>query len=66
MPATNRVYWQTKIAENQRRDADQTARLERAGWTVLRAWEHEDPEAVAARIMETLRHRELIDVALLN
>jgi DNA mismatch endonuclease (patch repair protein) len=54
---TNRHYWKGKIEENRRRDADQTLRLRRAGWTVLRAWEHEDPETVVARILEALDRR---------
>jgi DNA mismatch endonuclease (patch repair protein) len=57
-PATNRGYWQPKIEENRRRDTDQTSRLECSGWTVLRAWEHEDPEAVAARVLEELQRRD--------
>jgi DNA mismatch endonuclease, patch repair protein len=54
MPATNRSYWKPKIEENKRRDAQQTARLQRSGWRVLRAWEHEDPAAVTERVIATL------------
>ena len=46
-PATNSEYWADKIARNVERDAETTAYLRRAGWTVLRFWEHEDPESVA-------------------
>ena len=49
-PATNAGYWAAKIAGNISRDAETTKHLERAGWTVLRFWEHEDPEAVADRV----------------
>jgi DNA mismatch endonuclease (patch repair protein) len=49
-PGTNAAYWERKIGGNVARDARITAALEAAGWTVLRAWEHEDPEAVAGRI----------------
>ncbi|WP_219717591.1 very short patch repair endonuclease [Zhihengliuella halotolerans] len=31
-----------------------TALLEAAGWSVLRFWEHEDPDDVAARIVAVL------------
>lgn len=34
----------------QARDADTTARLTVAGWTVLCAWEHDDADEVVARI----------------
>ena len=34
------------LLETFRRDADTTERLEAAGWTVVRAWEHEDPVEV--------------------
>ncbi len=46
----NAEYWSTKIARNRARDADTNLRLEAAGWTVLRAWEHEDPIEVADRV----------------
>ncbi len=53
-PVANRAYWEPKIEENRKRDAEQTARLERAGWRVLRAWEHEDPDEVADRVVAAL------------
>ena len=49
-PATNSEYWADKIARNVERDAETTDRLQQAGWTVLRFWEHEDPEAVADQV----------------
>lgn len=57
-PKKNANYWDAKIARNQERDADQTERLVGAGWTVIRAWEHEDPSAVAERIAHALRVRD--------
>lgn len=51
--ATNRRYWDEKIAANQERDARITAALEVDGWTVLRFWEHEDPDG-AARLINAL------------
>jgi len=48
--ATNVVYWKDKIAANRERDARNTAHLEAVGWTVIRAWAHEDPEDVADRV----------------
>lgn len=46
----NAEYWVPKISGNVERDARHTALLEEAGWTVLRFWEHESPEAVADTI----------------
>lgn len=54
-PATNRKYWADKIARNIERDAETTAYLQQAGWTVLRFWEHEDAESVADRVQESVR-----------
>lgn len=51
----NAWYWPEKIARNQRRDADTNARLEDAGWTVIRVWEHEPPGTAAQRIAEAVR-----------
>ena len=49
-PRTHTGYWAPKIAANRARDADSTSRLAADGWTVLRFWEHEDPDMVAARV----------------
>jgi DNA mismatch endonuclease (patch repair protein) len=46
----NASYWGPKIARNQERDAEQTARLESAGWRVIRIWEHEDTNVAVKRI----------------
>ncbi len=40
-PKTNAKFWREKIARNQARDALVTRTLRRAGWRVLRIWEHE-------------------------
>jgi DNA mismatch endonuclease (patch repair protein) len=53
----NGWYWPEKIARNRHRDADTDARLADAGWAVVRAWEHEDAEVVAARVAEVVRAR---------
>lgn len=41
MPASNRAYWEKKIAANRARDRLNTKQLRRAGWKVIRVWEHE-------------------------
>ncbi|MEZ3160956.1 very short patch repair endonuclease [Microbacterium sp. BWT-B31] len=50
MPKSNLEYWVPKIEGNQRRDAQTTAMLTAAGWTVLRFWAHEPAGNVADAI----------------
>lgn len=40
-PSTNSDYWLKKIARNNARDRKVNTELRRAGWQVLRFWEHE-------------------------
>ena len=40
-PKNNRAFWRRKFSSNKRRDALVTRTLRRAGWRVLRIWEHE-------------------------
>lgn len=49
-PVRNSSYWLPKLARNRARDSETNASLAEAGWTVLRFWEHERPEEVAAVI----------------
>ena len=49
-PTSNQSYWKTKLDRNVERDRDNDHALAQAGWLVFRAWEHEPPEAVAARV----------------
>ncbi len=55
--ATNADYWAEKVASNRTRDEDTDRRLEDAGWTSIRVWEHEDPVAAAQRIRDVVRAR---------
>ena len=41
MPENNRGYWEEKISRNVIRDKRTTIKLRKAGWKVLRVWEHE-------------------------
>ncbi|WP_420620795.1 very short patch repair endonuclease [Candidatus Poriferisocius sp.] len=54
-PATNPEYWSAKITGNIARDQDTDAHLQEAGWTVLRFWEHENPETVADAVEQLVR-----------
>jgi DNA mismatch endonuclease, patch repair protein len=60
LPATNREYWEAKIARNRTRDARATRALHDDGWIAIRLWEHEIRDSVAKvadRIAHTLRDR---------
>lgn len=39
-PKNNAAFWQKKLAANKRRDALVTRTLRKAGWRVVRLWEH--------------------------
>ncbi len=40
-PRSRTEFWSAKLSENTGRDQRQTIKLEDAGWTVLRFWEHQ-------------------------
>lgn len=50
VPRTRTEYWVSKIDGNRARDVDSTQTLSDEGWTVLRYWEHQDPDAAARDI----------------
>ena len=65
-PASKRSYWDAKKKRNQTRDKSVTAKLRRAGWSVLRLWEHSltDKTATIAEIVQARqRRRKLRSVA---
>jgi DNA mismatch endonuclease (patch repair protein) len=53
----NTEYWSAKVERNRARDRDTDERLRAAGWLPLRVWEHEEPEAVVATVIEAVRNR---------
>jgi DNA mismatch endonuclease, patch repair protein len=53
----NSSYWTAKIARNRERDSEQEERLQRAGWRVLRFWEHENPSELTDVVAAVLRAR---------
>lgn len=53
-PKGNETYWSAKIGRNVARDRRNDALLQEAGWTVIRAWEHEEPDVVVARVRAAL------------
>lgn len=61
-PRSRSDFWDRKLRENVDRDRRQTLALEKAGWRVLRVWEHriaEGPEKVLDEILATLTARRL-------
>lgn len=57
VPDRNSDWWAEKLRRNVERDVETNAALELNGWTVVRAWEHEDPAAVAERVGFAVRRR---------
>ena len=55
-PASNRQFWTKKLASNKARDRLVNRTLRRAGWRVVRIWEHElkTPSRCLARLVRTL------------
>jgi DNA mismatch endonuclease (patch repair protein) len=58
-PKANAEWWRAKLEMNRRRDADTSRQLRRAGWRVVRVWEHELPARAAVRVARTVRRREV-------
>lgn len=55
VPKNNREWWIEKLATNVRRDRDTDRQLGEAGWRVIRIWEHEDMDAAAERVLQSVR-----------
>jgi DNA mismatch endonuclease (patch repair protein) len=53
LPRANATYWHSKLLANRQRDARHDAELTRAGWRVVRVWEH-DPADVALATVEAV------------
>ena len=51
----NAEFWRRKLRDNRFRDRDTNARLEAAGWKVIRVWEHEEPKGAARTIARVVR-----------
>ncbi|MCX4726369.1 very short patch repair endonuclease [Streptomyces sp. NBC_00963] len=49
-PKANAEWWRQKLQRNMDRDTETTEHMARAGWTVLRFWEHESPARIAEQV----------------
>ena len=59
-PAGHAAFWRRKLVANRTRDRLVTRTLTRAGWKVLRIWEHAltgDGRRVASRVLKVLASR---------
>ena len=54
-PRGNAAFWRGKFRRNQVRDRRDTRRLGRAGWKVLRLWEHELKPKARSALLAKLR-----------
>jgi len=48
--SSNAAFWEEKFRRNVERDRADDAALSAAGWSVVRVWEHEDPQTAAGRV----------------
>jgi len=56
-PATNTSWWDEKIAANRARDRRNALVLTKAGWQVIRIWEHQVRPAILNKVAERIRRR---------
>lgn len=54
-PKNAAEWWREKLERNVARDRETDALLAREGWSVLRVWEHQDPNSSAKQVMNLLR-----------
>ena len=53
-PKANADWWAAKLQGNVARDRDTDERYRELGWTVVRVWEHQDPEDAADLVERAL------------
>jgi len=56
MPKSNVRYWKEKIAGNRRRDKEVNAGLKKAGWRVVRIWEHVVYKALSKSVTRIVKY----------
>ena len=54
-PKGHRAFWKKKFASNKTRDILVTLALRRAGWRVLRIWEHELARKHEVRLLRRIQ-----------
>ena len=60
MPASNRIYWQAKIARNAKRDKQTARKLNAQGWHYVNIWECDVVRGIARALLklEALKQNE--------
>jgi DNA mismatch endonuclease, patch repair protein len=53
-PKANADWWRQKLDRNMARDRETSKHLIDTGWTVIRFWEHEDPDVMAAQVLSAV------------
>jgi DNA mismatch endonuclease, patch repair protein len=53
-PRNNAEWWRNKITRNAGRDRENNSALVKKGWSVVRIWEHEDPETAVRKVTQLL------------
>jgi len=53
-PKNNAAFWRRKLARNRERDKEVFRFLRKAGWRVVRIWEHSDLEEAVATVEREL------------
>jgi DNA mismatch endonuclease (patch repair protein) len=56
-PKANASWWRLKLAQNVERDQRNNEALAKAGWMVIRIWEHENPRLAAELIARAVAER---------
>ncbi len=55
-PTSNEWYWAPKLTRNMERDRLVTEALGRAGWRVVRVWEHEELATAVELVTNAIEH----------
>jgi DNA mismatch endonuclease (patch repair protein) len=58
LPKANADWWRHKLEQNRHRDRDTDERLMKAGWVVIRFWEHDEPEEAARTVARIVQARQ--------
>lgn len=53
-PSRNKFFWRDKVENNKRRDRRVTLELRKAGWRVVRIWEHDLHPNVRSRVIRRI------------
>jgi DNA mismatch endonuclease (patch repair protein) len=53
-PSSNQTFWDEKVKRNRKRDRRVTRELRKAGWQVLRIWEHQLSEKERNRLIKRI------------